>query len=223
MKYLLYNNYQLYIPNRYYNQNLISRFQRHTYEKLEENLIMEYFNQDDYVLELGSGLGYITAILSNRCKHIIAIEANPELKESLSTTILNNKLNNVDLICSYISNSKKRVVFDTYDLIVAGSADRKDSAQRWKSTKKRYTIDCMRINDIPNINLVNSLVLDCEGGELIFLQENLKLLTQCKKIAIELHESMMYKGFNKKCMHILFKSGFVVQKNINNKVWFLTK
>lgn len=223
MKSADYKGYKIFIPDRYYTKNLLQRFANNAYERTEDTFVRKICNDKQYVLELGSGLGYVTSLMSSMCKHVIAVEANPELELSLQKTIEANNLHNVTCVNKFISNSKKTVKFNTYDLIVAGSADRRDNALKWGKTKKGYDLSCISIDEIPNINLVNTLVLDIEGGELNFLKENEKLLQQCDTALIELHESMMFRGFAKQCIKILTDNRFVLKENFRNKFVYLTK
>jgi FkbM family methyltransferase len=223
MKLVTYKGYKIFVPDRYYTKDLLERFTLNNYEATEGELISKICNGQQYVLELGAGLGHITSLMSSMCKHVIAVEANPELEPSLQMTIKTNNLQNVTYVNGFISNTKKNILFNTYNLIVAGSADRKDNALQWSTTKKQYNLSCISIDEVPNISLVNTLVMDIEGGELNFLQENSKLLQQCDTALIELHESMMFPGFAKKCLQVLRKNKFILRKNLNNKFVYLTK
>ncbi len=53
-------------------------------------------NKDDIVLEVGAGLGFLTQLLSQKCKKVIAVEVDPKLVEILKEQI--QGLKNVDLI-----------------------------------------------------------------------------------------------------------------------------
>lgn len=223
MKSILYNNYKIFIPERYYIKPLLARFNNNKYEYYEALFVKEICNKNDYVLEIGSGLGYVTALLAFLCSHVISVEANPELDICRGLTIEANHLDNVTQINGYVSNSKESVVFKTYDLLVAGSANRKDNAGSWKKTEKEYILECIKTNDIPNISMVNTLIMDCEGAELEFLLDNKPLLEQCNKILIELHESMMFRGFGRKCLDILKENNFILKKNYKNKFVYLSK
>jgi len=46
-------------------------------------------NEDDTVLEIGSGLGFLTELLSQRCKRVIAVEFDPKLVEISRKRLLN--------------------------------------------------------------------------------------------------------------------------------------
>jgi FkbM family methyltransferase len=218
MKNIIYNNTKLYIPERYYHNNLLDRFTENRYEKEESKIVSNYFNQTDNVLEIGSCLGYVTSLLSKKVNSVITIEANPELKEGLELCISNNNLNNVTFYNTYISNKNTKITFQTYDNIVAGSGDREDkeinNVRGWGNTQKIYTITPTKLLNIPNIESINSLVLDIEGGELKFFEENKDFINKnIKKICIELHGHLMKDiNFDKKCLNILNDMQFKIKQ-----------
>ena len=218
MKDIIYNNTKLFIPDRYYHDNLLNRFKETRYEKEESEIVSRFFDKTDKVLEIGSCLGYVTSLLSKKVNNVITIEANPELKESLELCISNNNLNNVTFYNSYISNNNEKIDFQTYDNIVAGSGDREDkeinNVRGWGHTQKIYTITPTKLSDIPNIDSINALVLDIEGGELKFFEENKDFISKnINKICIELHGHLMKdKKFDVKCLNILIDLNFKIIK-----------
>ena len=220
MKNIIYNNIKLFIPERYYHNDLLNRFKENRYEKEESEIVSKYLNKTDNVLEIGSCIGYITSLLSNKVNSVITVEASPELKESLNLCISNNKLNNVTFYNTYISNNTETIKFQTYDNIVAGSGDREDkemnNVRGWGDSLKIYNIVPMKLLDIDNINLVNALVLDIEGGELKFFLENKEFINNnINKITVELHgHQMKDTNFNSKCLKILKELNFKFITNI---------
>jgi 16S rRNA (adenine1518-N6/adenine1519-N6)-dimethyltransferase len=52
--------------------------------------------EDDVVLEVGPGFGFLTQLLSSKCKKVIAVEVDPQLVSFLRTQL--HSLKNVDLI-----------------------------------------------------------------------------------------------------------------------------
>jgi FkbM family methyltransferase len=217
-----YNNFIFNIPKRYYIDNLKNRFKNFTYEKDEINMISKYFNKNDYVLELGSCLGIVSCLLSNLSNHVISIEANPELKDCLELTKKINNISNIDFHNCFISNNETPIIFQTYDLIVASSGNRTDKQpEHLAKTLRNYNLIPKNINSIKNIDKVNSIVLDIEGGELNFFNENQLLLNQCNKIMVELHQRMMNDiNFNKKCIDILMSYGFILKDRKDNNFYF---
>lgn len=225
MERISYNNIILYIPQRYYNDNLINRFENKSYEKDEEKIVKTFYNNDDIVLEMGSCIGYITNLLSKKVKRVLSIEGNPELKDSLEKCKKTNDLKNVIFYNTFISNTIDYIDFQTYDCIVAGSGDRKDklfnNVRGWGDTQKIYKIKTTKFQDIPNINDINSLFMDIEGGELNILNENIDFIKKnIKKITFEVHGHLMYGDghpksyeFNNKCFKILTDNGFILKHN----------
>jgi 16S rRNA (adenine1518-N6/adenine1519-N6)-dimethyltransferase len=52
--------------------------------------------KNDVVLEVGAGFGFLTHLLSDRCKKVIAVEVDPQLANFLRKNL--STLSNVDLI-----------------------------------------------------------------------------------------------------------------------------
>lgn len=217
-----YDNITLNIPERYAIDNLTNRFKKQIYESSEVSLI-KYLESEDNVLELGSCLGYVSVLSSQRVKNIISIEANPELINSLEETKRDNKCNNLQFINTIIDKLTPEKEMWTYDLIVAGSADRDDKENpdynnRWNQNIKKYNVKTTSIEDLEkNYNICfDTLIVDIEGGELdLFKQNKNYIKNNIKKIIVELHGRLMKdKQFNNKCLNILKDCGFnIISRN----------
>lgn len=235
MKSIVYKNIKFFVPDRYYHHNLLHRFTNNLYEKSEADIVNKFYKENDIVLEMGTCLGYISYILSKKVNSVISIEGNPELSESIKLFKKENNINNVNYINGYISNTKNIIDFQTYKNIVAGSGDRKDkyinNVRGWGDSQKIYKIKPIKLNDIPNIENVNSLVMDIEGGELIFLQENINFIkNQISKVTFEVHGHLMYgdssalsKKFNNDCFKLLIDNGFNLKYYQSNTYHFEKK
>lgn len=209
---LEYNGIQLYIPERYAIEQLLSRFKHSSYEK-EEVTLIKYLDSKDRVLELGSCLGYLSICMAKKVESVIGIEANPELIDSLNKTKQMNKQTNIDFIHGIIDENEEEKEFYTYDLIVAGSADRSDhNTNAYAKSKKSYKVKCMKIEEIKN--KPNVLVIDIEGGELDFLEKTKFYIKKyIDKIIIELHGRFMSdREFNKKCIQTMEECGLRVKE-----------
>lgn len=207
----------MYIPKRYNNDVLINRLQNDSYEKVESFMISKYFDKNDRVIDIGCCLGYTTCILSNLCKNVICVEANPELNESIINLIAYNKLTNVKFLNRIISKNKNNVVFQTYDLIVAGSMHRVDGGREWNNTIKTFNITPIDLYEIDDIDSINSIMMDIEGGELEFFTNYCDFVKKCNKIVVELHGFIMNDiSFDKKCLDMLCDMGFVVKDHFGN-------
>ena len=169
------------------------------------------------VLELGGCLGVVSVILNNKLdnpeKHIV-IEANPKLIKYLEH---NKKINN----CSFsiknalLTSNKENNIFYSYDKLVAGSAHRLDDKESNKTKHIVNTIPLEELKAQTNYNF-DLLVMDIEGGELDFLLEF--NISDFKYVLVELHENLMYPGFNQKCINELNQKGFTIINSIGNSI-----
>jgi FkbM family methyltransferase len=225
MEIIKFKNIILNIPKRYYNDVIKNRFINDIYETYELYFVNKYFDKNDYVLELGSCLGFISFTLAKIVKHVISIEANPELENSLLSSQKMNNINNIDFHNCFISNDTKNIKFQTYDLITAGSGNRpRETVGNILNTLKEYELKPRNIKSINNINKVNSIILDIEGGELNFFIENKELLKKCNKILAEFHQKLMnIPGFEKKCINILNSYDFILKEMKGGNFYFEKK
>ncbi len=67
--------------------------------KLEARLLQEAaLKKHEYVLEIGSGSGYMAALLAHRARHVISIEIEPVLQTLARDNLRNNGVDNVDVV-----------------------------------------------------------------------------------------------------------------------------
>jgi protein-L-isoaspartate(D-aspartate) O-methyltransferase len=67
---------------------------------LEEALILEsgQFHKNDVVLEIGTGSGYLSYLLSKICKKVVSIDIHPDFIEHAKTVHQKLKVDNVELM-----------------------------------------------------------------------------------------------------------------------------
>lgn len=227
MSKIVYNKVTLNVPDRYVNDNLMNRFLKQTYEK-DELILINNFKETDNVLELGSCLGFLSVLVSKKVNNIISIEGNPELISSLNKTKLDNKCNNLHFKNTIVDKDNSSREMFTYDLIVAGSADRDDKLNpdynnKWNKNIKKYNIETVTIESLEkeyNTHF-NALLLDIEGGELNFFRQYKEYIkTNVEKIIVEMHGRLMKdKNYNDKCLNILKSCGFKVIREINGSYY----
>lgn len=93
-----------------------------------------------------------------------------------------------------VDSSRETKTFYTYDLVVAGSADRDDKENldnnRWNKNICKYNIQSKDIRDIEEENdcQFNTILMDIEGGELPFLLQYKDYIKEnITKVIVELH------------------------------------
>jgi 16S rRNA (adenine1518-N6/adenine1519-N6)-dimethyltransferase len=65
-------------------------------EVLEKLISYSSLTKDDVVLEIGPGLGFLTKLLANKCKKVVAVEIDPRIVQILRNQL--RCLKNVDLL-----------------------------------------------------------------------------------------------------------------------------
>lgn len=83
-------NANLFVPHEVF-IGLFSEF----YEPAERTLLPVIYNSGDRVLEVGSGIGFITLILGSRCEFVLGLEALPDYAEVVRANVGSNNLSNV--------------------------------------------------------------------------------------------------------------------------------
>ncbi len=79
----------------------------------------------DRVLEIGTGSGYLTTILSLLCKRVVSAEIDFRLLRWASANISRYGRKNIDLICGNINSLRFK---EKFDLIVSTASFRKEPA-----------------------------------------------------------------------------------------------
>jgi FkbM family methyltransferase len=184
------------------------RMKRGIYESQEISLISKIPNLSKMsVLELGGCLGVLAVIVNKKLddpnKHIV-IEANPKLINNLEH---NRNINNAKftILNALISNNSNDV-FYSYDKVVAGSSHRMDDREENKTQHKVNVITLPNLMKKFDIKF-DVILIDIEGGELQFLQELLCFNIFIKYIMVEIHEFIMYAGYEQECLDVLNKLG----------------
>lgn len=80
-------------PNRSKGQNFL--INEDVYDKIIESADL---NENDIVLEVGPGLGFLTAELSQKVKRVIAVELDDKLAEILQTGLKSQKIQNIKVL-----------------------------------------------------------------------------------------------------------------------------
>lgn len=189
------------------NKKMTDRLKKNVYEKQEIGLIELIPRKklrESKVLDLGACLGVVSIIvnkkLNNKEDHV-CVEANtdliPVLQKNRDKNDCKFKIEN-----SIISNTSDGV-FYIYDNVVAGSAHRKDNIEK---NKKKLKVKVLKLSELIKKHNVtfDFIIMDIEGGELEFLKENKNYIkNNVKYLLIEIHEFIMYKGYEKKCLEII--------------------
>ena len=156
---------------------------RGDYEVGELNMLCEYAQQGDRVLELGSGIGFIglNYLKRNPDNYFIGCEANPYLINLIAE---NQQQNNIHFPI-------ENVILDNYQ----GSTDFYITDDFWASSlvkpekyKACKSLPVKNINEFISLHRINTIIMDIEGAEYDLIP---KIdLSKIDKIVIELHPNV---------------------------------
>ena len=190
-------------------RNIINYLYSGDYEGREILILKKELESGDKVLEIGSGLGYLTIFCSKTIGsgNVITYEANPLLIDKIED---NFRLNNeYPKLCNAILGDEE-AESDFYveeEFWSSSIVKRSDSASRLRVKNEE-------INRIIINNKINFIIMDIEGGEkdLIYKIDYKGL----NKLLIEIHPHVIGNYESTKIIAHLFQQGFIIDFNISS-------
>jgi FkbM family methyltransferase len=171
------------------------------YEQAEIEIIKKRIEPEDKILEIGSGLGFVTAFCSKKVgsDRVFSFEANPF---NFEIALLVFEKNNVKPKIQNSILSDKNGAIDFY-------VDRKSrlASSILHPTNEIKKIPQLNLNEIIKTLKPNFLIMDIEGAEYdIFRIINFQTIN---KIQVELHPAILGEKKINEIFVILKKNGFV--------------
>lgn len=189
--------------------DMSERMRRGVYETSELKMIEQTeFFEDDVVVELGGCLG-VVAVATNRLlppsvRHIV-VEANPRVVPVLR---MNRDLNNCTFEVEHcMVSDTSDGSFTSYDKIISGSAHRMDNMEVHPI---EHRVPVKSTSDLPQGTSI--LIVYIEGGEKEALEQILPHMRSIRIIMVEIHEFLMYKGFERDVKEVVARHGFYEAK-----------
>lgn len=174
------------------------------YEKKELYILKNVINNNDKILEVGTGLGFLSIYCSKilGSNKVLTYEANRELFNIIRQ---NFKLNNVNpkLVNAILSDKKSSdYIFINEENFWSSSVIKRNSKA------KKIKVPTENINNVITDNIINFLIIDIEGGEkdLIYKINFSKI----KKILIEIHPHVIGDNECSKIISYLIKKEFII-------------
>lgn len=164
------------------------------YERSERRAIARHMRSDLPVIELGSGIGFVSVLIAKRLrsKQQVAVDGNPKAIPILANTLRINGCDNVKVILGAIAYSgSESVAMEKADVYVF-------SRLASMATPNRDGKKVVDVNDIPAITLSQILdsegigdfvlVSDIEGAELELIESEASAAGRlCQQAIMELH------------------------------------
>ena len=170
-----------------YGYNVLRFLDNGEYESCEIAIIKNTLDKNDRVLELGTGIGFVSAYCAKKIgsDKVFTYEGNPGMQPLIAELYKKNKLNPHSQIALLGSNNGSRTFYKNEESFLASSANTNSS----KTTS--YKVEEKDLNEEIARLQPNYLVMDIEGGE----YEIMKLINfqTINKIQFELHPSVLNK------------------------------
>jgi FkbM family methyltransferase len=190
------------------------------YEKNEERACLALCQPEETILELGGGLGYISASLrkNSRAARIVVCEANPALIPYMERVYELNDLKGIEL--------RHCVALPTRSESLAPFYIREDM---WASSLDENVAPYVRSILVPTISWRHlldevrptALVIDIEGGEVDILPLDLGPI---RRIVVELHPVYYGQVKEREIIDGLIGRGFRVREDLSHRtVWALER
>lgn len=197
----------------------IDRINGGRYEGQEIRGALHVIHEGDNVLELGTGLGIVGAVVAKNCRpaKLLSFEANPALIPHINALYQRNNLTDIASVRNEIlisaKDRPKSVPFYVHNNYLGSSLG--GNANRAKETVEIPTAD---FNAIKDEFKPDSILMDIEGGELEILENT--DLSSVRAIVIEFHPNSYEVSGMKRCKNILRDFGLEPIAGLSTrKVW----
>lgn len=176
-----------------------------TYEAKEATAVRKLVKEDDVVMELGAGIGFMSTLVATKtpAKSVHSFEANPQLMPYIAQVHAENNVTNAHVTNAVLGDQNGTASFYIRKNFLASSLDPMDDAE-----------DCTEV-EVPSLD-VNAvikelqpsvLICDIEGAEADLLPK--MDLTGLRGVVIETHPQWIGKIGMQKVFRCLDAAGLV--------------
>ena len=181
--------------------NTVIRLRILVIRDIEIEILSQVLRSTDKVLEIGSGLGFLTIFCAKRIgsKNVVTYEANSHLIDKIRE---NFRLNNVnpDIQNAILDDANSETDFFIEDSFWSSSIIRRSN------DAKAVKVKTKNINDILLDTHSNFIIMDIEGGEKELIYKiNFDMVD---KLLIEIHPQIIGNTQATKIIAYLFEKGF---------------
>ncbi|MEY4550041.1 MAG: hypothetical protein RL685_6236 [Pseudomonadota bacterium] len=178
------------------------------YEEREYEVLSALLGSSDRVLELGSGLGFITVVCARRCgsQSVTSVEANPHLLSTLRTTFLCNGVS-PQLVSGVVSaRGEAQTLFVSENFWSSSTHDRGGQPTQVPGVAFESLLEQYQ----PTV-----LVIDIEGGEMALTTTT--IAASVRAIVIELHAAVTGAEGAGQVRAWLAQQGFQITRDWGNR------
>lgn len=185
------------------------------YEKQERQLVERYLASEARVLELGGCIGFISCLTNRRlsteaaARHTV-VEANPVVIPYLKR---NRDLNNCrfQVIQGVVSNKPAGFHVNREDFLASHLGSEGEPVE---------TVAHFAYDDLPCADEYDTWIMDIEGAEVAFIEENQSVLPSIRILIVEMHPHKVDSARINLIPDTLAKHGFFrKEKRATVEVW----
>ena len=182
-----------------------------TYEYYERQIVTNILSKSDRVLEIGTGIGFISLLCAKRCgpENVLSYEANPLLEQIIRNNYRLNELTPNLRMRAVTSHGQPITFFRSENIVSSSTNDRGSHAEKMLIQSDRF--DQIVAEHKPDV-----VVLDVEGAE-IELLSNLHNTT-IRHIIVEVHPHITGEEKIQDMLSDLQKSGFEVKSQAHKTI-----
>jgi len=155
------------------------------YEAKEADCVLKLVRDEDTVIELGAGIGFMSTLVASRrkIKNVFAFEANPALIPYIKSVHEANGLTNAHIVHAILGKRSGSTDFYVRNNLLSSSMEPLDSDT--PETVEKVKVDVMNAGHVFKEIKPNILIADIEGAEATLLPQ--LDLTGLRGAMIELH------------------------------------
>lgn len=156
------------IPDRLLNDAIRTALQSNRYEGQEVIAVKRHLTDDDRVLELGAGLGYISMQIASIVggENLLSVEANLDMIPVIEQNLATNLYEGVTVVNAAVVPDSYEKDYARFHKTAAfwASSTNPTIAKQWRSTKS-VDVPAVRIGDLIKDHRPSVIIMDIEGGE----------------------------------------------------------
>ena len=164
------NGIELAVPGTMLNDKLTAKLSTGEYEAEEARAVQMRSFADHAVLELGAGIGYITALCARKAgaQHVVTVEANPELLPVIRRNLARNGLGDATVLHGAVAewDADGHVDFDPGKYYWAGHVAEGDTG-----TARQVQVPSLGLSNLLDTYRPKVVVMDVEGAEMNLFSE----------------------------------------------------
>ena len=189
---------------------LLNAFYGGYYERDELRLVKCTLQPDDVVMELGTGIGLLSAYCAAKIgsERVFTYEANPSLKDKIRSTYRLNHVSPSVEFCILGDRCGEQTFYPSKNFWASSTIQRNSRNHAIRVPMKSFNEETRRINP-------TFLIMDIEGGEYELMQY--ADLHNIRNVLMELHRGFIGEEKADFVLSALQKSGFRINEELSHK------